>query len=210
MDGRQNPRGNRRSNIGIYAGSFNPVHAGHIAFALQAMQQVGLDAVYFLPERQPRHKPGVEHFGHRVAMIRRAIQPHPKFGVLELHDIQFSVQKTLPGLQKRFPRSMLWFLIGSDVVPGLQQWPYSEKLIGSCGIIVGLRSEDDESSIKKIVEEWPTPPKEVLLFPSYAADVSSSKIRSAISERRKAPGLLPSVQRYSDKHWLYVSFKSAP
>jgi cytidyltransferase-like protein len=62
-----------QSRIGIYSGTFDPVHAGHMAFALQAMQEAKLDRLYFLPERRPRYKQGVEHFAHRVAMLERAI-----------------------------------------------------------------------------------------------------------------------------------------
>src|SRR5581483_3364510 len=86
--------------IGIYSGVFDPVHAGHIGFALQAVERAGLDKVYFLPERRPYHKQGVEHFGHRVAMLKRATRPHPALSVLELEDISFTVERTLPKLQK--------------------------------------------------------------------------------------------------------------
>src|SRR3982751_4027627 len=115
--------GNHRSRIGIYAGTFDPVHAGHIAFALQAMERADLDSLCFLPERRARTKQGVEHFGHRVAMLRRATQPHPKFSVLELDDVSFTVERTLPALYKRFPQTQLIFLFGSDAVEQLPNWP---------------------------------------------------------------------------------------
>src|SRR5438270_13558590 len=110
------------ARIGIYAGTFDPVHAGHIGFALQAAQQARLDKLYFLPERRPRDKRGVEHFGHRVAMLRRAIKPHPKFGVLELPDISFSIERTLPRLEQKFQGDHLVFLFGSDAALQLPDW----------------------------------------------------------------------------------------
>jgi nicotinic acid mononucleotide adenylyltransferase len=74
----------KQSRIGIYAGTFDPVHAGHVSFALHAMTVAQLDEVYFLPERLPRYKPGAAHFAHRVAMLKRAVKPHPDLQIIEL------------------------------------------------------------------------------------------------------------------------------
>jgi nicotinate-nucleotide adenylyltransferase len=191
--------------IGIYAGTFDPVHSGHITFALQALKAAKLDKVYFLPERRPRAKQHVEHFGHRVAMIRRAIKPHPQFDVLEMVDVNFNVERTLPHLQKEFPKSQLVFLFGSDVVTGLADWPQAENLLKKGELVVGLRSQNNRDEIKRIIEGWQTQPKAVTIFDSFAPDVSSGKIRQALRLRKPAQGLLKSVERYSDHHWLYVS-----
>jgi nicotinate-nucleotide adenylyltransferase len=193
------------SRIGIYAGTFDPVHAGHVTFALQALKAAKLDKIYFLPERRPRAKQQVEHFGHRVAMLRRALQPHPQFDVLELVDISFSVERTLPFLLTQFPDSQLVFLFGSDVVPGLASWPKAERLLKSGEFVIGLRSQDKTDDIKAVIEAWPTQPAAVTLFESFAPDVSSGKVREALRRRKPAKGLLKSVERYSDHNWLYIS-----
>lgn len=191
--------------VGIYAGAFDPVHAGHISFALQALRAAKLDRIYFLPERRPREKSGVEHFGHRVAMLKRALKPHERFEVLELVDVSFSVERTLPALQKRFAGDELVFLFGSDVVPGLSDWPNADRLLAAGELVVGLRNQDDRASLHAIVEAWPVQPKAVTVFPSYAPAVSSGRVREALRRRQPAAGLLTSVERYSDRHWLYVS-----
>jgi nicotinate-nucleotide adenylyltransferase len=191
--------------IGIYAGTFDPVHGGHVAFALQALQAAKLDKVYFLPERRPRNKQQVEHFGHRVAMLKRAAKPHPQFEVLELVDVSFSVERTLPYLNQQFPDAELVFLFGSDVVPGLSGWPHADKLLQAGELVIGLRSRDDRHAIHKLVEAWPVQPKAVTIFDSFAPDVSSGQVREALRARQPARGLLTSVERYSDRHWLYVS-----
>lgn len=193
------------ARIGIYAGTFDPVHSGHITFALQALRAARLDKVYFLPERRPRAKEQVEHFGHRVAMIRRAIKPHPQFDILEMVDISFSVERTLPRLQKDFPKSQLVFLFGSDVITGLADWPQADNLLKNGELVIGLRSQNKREDIKKIIEGWQIQPSAVTIFDSFAPDVSSGKIRQALRLRKPANGLLKSVERYSDHHWLYVS-----
>lgn len=191
--------------IGIFAGTFNPVHAGHVTFALQALEAAKLDHLYFLPERQPRGKPGVEHFGHRVAMIRRALQPHPRLDVLELVDINFSVARTLPRLQQQFDSAQLVFLCGSDTVVGLPKWQNADQLLTVAELVVGVRSDDDVDELKKVLESWQRQPRALTVFTSYAPTISSSRIREALYKRQPARGLLKSVERYSDHHWLYVS-----
>ena len=81
--------------IGIYAGTFDPVHIGRVTFALQSLEAAKLDEVYFLPERRPRGKATPEHFGHRVGMLKRALEPHERLRVLELVDVNFSVEKDI-------------------------------------------------------------------------------------------------------------------
>jgi nicotinate-nucleotide adenylyltransferase len=193
------------SRVGIYAGTFDPVHTGHVTFALQALQAAELDKIYFLPERRPRNKQGVEHFGHRVAMLKRALEPHPKLDMLEMVDISFSVQRTLPQLRQQLPGSELVFLFGSDVVPGLAEWPHASSLLKDNELVIGLRFQDDREQVHKIVENWPQQPKAVTVFPSYAPAVSSGKVREGLRRRQPADGLLKSVERYSDRNWLYVS-----
>ena len=195
----------RSKRIGIYAGTFDPVHAGHITFAVQSLKAAELDQVFFLPERRPRNKQGVEHFGHRVAMLNRAIKPHPKFDVLELVDVNFTVARTLTYLEAKFPSSQIALLIGSDVLNSLTNWPNSDKLLRNCELVISARKDDDIEQLKKLIDGWEVKPKAATMFVSYAPDVSSSKIRAALQTRKHTKGLLKSVARYSNKHWLYVS-----
>jgi len=195
----------KTKRIGIYAGTFDPVHAGHVTFALQALQVANLDAIYFLPERQPRHKHGVEHLAHRIAMLKRAAQPHPRFQVLELPDVNFSVERTLPKLQQQFAGSQLVFLFGSDVISGFMSWPRIERLLQTSELVIGLRSADDQENVERQIAAWPVRPKALKVFASYAPDISSGKVRAALRHRSHTRGLLMSVQRYSNRHWLYIS-----
>lgn len=191
--------------IGIYAGTFDPVHAGHVSFALQALDAAALDEVYFLPERRPRNKQGIEHFGHRAAMLNRACRPHTKLKVLELEDVCFSVEHTLPRLRRRFPGAQLVLLAGSDVAQYLPFWSNAEQLLIDCELVVGVRAGHQTSAVRQLVSAWPRPPKALHLVDSFAAEVSSGTIREALRKRQAVRGLLPSVARYSDRHWLYVS-----
>lgn len=191
--------------IGIYAGTFNPVHAGHIGFALQAIKAAQLDAVYFLPERKPRQKIGVEHFAHRVAMLKRATWPHRRLKVLELEDVSFTVKQTMPRLLRKFGDAQLVFLVGSDVVNFVPTWPNAQQLLQQSELVIGIRSDADSERVQSALNDWAIKPQASTVIQSVAPAVSSSDIREALYQRSHIPGMLKSVQRYSNKHWLYVS-----
>lgn len=172
---------------------------------MQAMEKAGLDALYFLPERRPRTKQGVEHFGHRVAMLRRASAPHPKFGVLELEDVSFSVEHTLRRLRKHFPGARLVFLFGSDVAPKISSWPHYERFLKSTQIAISLRTDDRKGDLEKEIRGWPIGTGDVIIFKSHAPGVSSGPVRMALRQGKQIKGSLRSVERYSSLNWLYIS-----
>jgi nicotinate-nucleotide adenylyltransferase len=193
--------------IGIYAGTFNPVHAGHMAFALQALKAARLDQLVFLPERKPRHKSGVEHFGHRTAMLTRAIRPYPAFSVAEFDDRNFSVQRTLPKLQQTFPDARLVLLFGSDVIRHVPHWPLAEQLLESCELVIGIREGHSREQLLGDIAAWEQAPRSLTLIESHAPDISASAIRDSMHAKQPAKGLLTSVARYARQHWLYVSLR---
>lgn len=200
---RLNSRLNTR--IGIYAGTFDPVHAGHIATALQAVEHAALDRLYFLPERRPRSKKGVEHFGHRTAMLRQATAPHPRLDMLELEDTSFTVEYTLPRLRKHFRNKQLVFIMGSDAARQVPGWPKVERLLARHELAIALRRGDHREDVENAISEWPMQPASIKLFESYAPGVSSWRIRDALRRNERVGGLLRSVERYSRRNWLYIS-----
>jgi nicotinate-nucleotide adenylyltransferase len=181
------------------------VHAGHITFALQAIEHANLDEVMFLPERQPRFKTEVEHFGHRVGMLNRAVRPHRKLSVLELTDRHFSVTRTLSQLQRKYPGAQLVFLVGSDVLAQLPMWPEAERLLLASELVVGVRGEASLKQVEAQVRALPCAPLDSHVLRSQVAAASSGQIRAALCRRISAVGCLPSVQRYASQNWLYVS-----
>lgn len=195
----------RKPRIGIYAGVFDPVHSGHITFALQALSVAKLDQVVFLPERRPRAKPSVEHYAHRIAMIKSALEPHPNLAVMEVVDRNFTVRRILPMLRAVFPNADLVFLTGSDAFMTIPTWPYAERLMTTCEFVVGVRSPGQQSAIEQSISAWPVAPPALIIFDSYAPHISSSTIRQALRSNQHVEGLLASVRRYARQEWLYVS-----
>lgn len=191
--------------IGIFAGSFDPIHKGHISFALKALQSANLNEIYFVPETKPRGKQGVTHIAHRMAMLKLATKPYNKLKVLDLLDKQFSVSTTLPRLQKLFPNSRLLLLLGSDVFEHLPDWPLADRLLGQVGIIIGVRAHSDTITSFEKANRLTHQLLELHIIESDQSLITSRDIRRAIGHSETADGLLPSVSNYINKHWLYAS-----
>lgn len=189
--------------IGIFSGSFDPVHSGHVAFARAAIRRGELDTVYFAPESHPRRKSGVTHIAHRIAMLKLALAEEPDVEVLELPDKHFSVSKTLPRLKKLFPETERYYLAGSDMLEHMHEWPLVEQLLRDIGLIIGRRGSASASDVRASLDRLPTEPKDALIIKSPNNAVSSKEIRQAIGTFHKPAELAPAVQRYIDEHWLY-------
>ena len=184
----------KRRKIGILAGTFDPVHKGHIAFAIEAARTCDLDKVYLLPERSPRIKKDVTDFDDRLAMLKLAVKDHEELDVLELHEDQFTVSGTLPRLRTQFAPAQVVFLLGSDVAANLGNWP------GLGPLIIGLRRDDERADAERVLSQ--------LDIPEPATLISSPDPHAASSQARqqKTTNYLDSaVLDYIKAHKLYSS-----
>ena len=195
--------GMKQKRIGIFSGVFDPVHAGHIGFALEAIKQARLDKVYFLVEARPRRKTVVTHVAHRLAMVKLAVASHTKLTALEQPDRQFSVAKTLPRLKQQFADSELIFLVGSDTLEHMPDWPLVRHLLGQTELIVGRRDDISESDLAKLTGALPEP-KKLYIVTSPSPNISSGQIRKVIRQTGNAGVALPSLRTYITDNWLYV------
>jgi len=191
--------------IGIFSGTFDPVHKGHISFALQAIEAAGLDEVLFVPEPRPRHKQSVTHQSHRIAMINLAIKAYPKLGLLELPDKQFSVATSLPRLVQKYPDAQLLMLIGTDVLGHISVWPNTRQLLKKVGLVVAVRGEKDERHAFQLLSQLPVEPSESHVIVSNFKAISSRDIRDAVKSGYMPDGMLSTVNKYAKANWLYQS-----
>lgn len=138
-------------NIGIFPGTFDPVHDGHIAFANAAAQAVGLDAVYFMPDPVPRHKTPSASYQERVAMLQLV-----STGRLHVYKVSyrvpFTVPVTWPLIKKKFPTASLNLLLGSDtfLTMDADSWPGLASLLQDSGLVIGVREGQKELLGRKI------------------------------------------------------------
>jgi len=119
--------------IGIFGGSFDPVHLGHLLLAECCREQCRLDAVWFLPAAVPPHKQQREltPTGHRVEMLELAAAGHPAFSVcryeIERGGVNYTVD-TLSHFHDEDPARELFFLMGADMLRDLPNWRDAERV----------------------------------------------------------------------------------
>ncbi len=184
--------------VGIFSGTFDPVHVGHVGFALRALDQLRLDKVVFLPERSPRGKVGVGDFAHRVSMLQLVTQQSDKLDVLKLGDEQFTVARTLPELQRQFQEAQLVLLCGSDVIQTFRfRWPGLETLLANITLVVGLRTGESQSEVEAMLTHLHMPTN-VLFVETPHTHVSATKVRAG-----KVIDVDPLVRDYITSNQLY-------
>ncbi|HZM63691.1 MAG TPA: nicotinate-nicotinamide nucleotide adenylyltransferase [Candidatus Saccharimonadales bacterium] len=183
-------------NIGIYAGTFDPIHKGHIEFALSAIEKANLDRVILLPERCPRRKLNVTPFADRIEMLKLAAQISPKLEVVALKQDQFTVTKTLPELQRRFGHKIV-LLVGSDEAKHLERWPDLKVLIAQVDLCVGLRAGDSRVAIEALLtaQGW--------RFICIAAGATGHIASRSIRLQGQRGFIDPHVQSYITANKLY-------
>jgi len=164
--------------IGIFPGTFHPIHQGHIAFALAAATTCDLQTVYFLPEHTPRGKHCPMALSDRVQYIDTAIEQHSRLDRIVLDDSQFTVARTLPLLRNQFPDTQLTLLIGSDVAHSLPHWDDIGDLVPHVEFAIGIRSDHSATDINAVLQNSGTGhPIRYKIITSPHADLSSTKVR---------------------------------
>ncbi len=214
------------SGLGILGGSFNPIHIGHLRGAEEVRQGFSLDKVLFVPTYLPPHKPAssVLDYRHRKAMTGLAIGSNPGF---ELEDIEerlpppsYSV-RTVQALAEKYGSStQLYFILGEDDFAHIDTWYAPSLLFSLCSMIVITRHTISENLSQLVPVDFKkefwyaqnegilmhTSGKKVYLSCLPVLDVSSSRIRSLVQERRSIRYLTPEpVQEYIEKENLYHS-----
>ncbi|MBN2786551.1 MAG: nicotinate-nucleotide adenylyltransferase [Pontiellaceae bacterium] len=202
--------GTRR--VGIFGGSFDPVHIGHLVVAQDALERLELQEVVFIPAAVPPHKQHLqrESSDHRLNMLRVATEGDIHFSVsdMEIHRGGVSyTYDTVYDMKCLCPDSELVLIVGSDTLVDLHTWHRVDELLELCRVATLLRP--DELCIDDIR-------KKILLAPHYTerlvedlieahlVDISSTEIRMRVAEGLGIRYLVPSeVEMYIYEHGLY-------
>ncbi len=195
----------RAKRVGIYSGTFDPIHDGHISLAEAAVTQAGLDKLFFVVEPRPRRKQGVKAFEHRNEMVELAINHKAKLGNIILEQQRFTIENTLPALQARFKGARLCMLMGDDALTHLGSWPRFKQLAGSVEFIIGLRRGGKQQALTIIRQIQTTTDVKLRyrLIESPQAAAASTAVRRSLKRGQLPKHLDPAVFAYIKKHHLY-------
>jgi nicotinate-nucleotide adenylyltransferase len=195
--------------LGLFGGTFDPIHLGHLILAESCREACGLDRVWFVVAGAPPHKPGERtSVDDRVEMARIAIAGHPAFEVSELEARRpgphYSFE-TLEEVHRQRPDDALFFLIGADSLADLPQWRRPDRIaalatvvvVGRPGVVVPGGS----------ATRWPDLGPEARPFQMVKAPtigISSSDLRRRVAEGRSIRYQVPrGVEAYIEAHRLY-------
>lgn len=176
--------------VGVFGGSFDPPHVGHLLAASDACEELGLDRLYFVPAAAQPLKEGrlVAAPVHRLAMVHLAVDGDPRFSVspdeIEREGLSYTVD-TLAGFAGRFPDAERYFLIGADAFAGLSQWREPERIAGLARLAVLQRSGHPAAAPPAGV-----PPRAVVRLQTRRVDVSSTEIRERVRAGRPIRGFV--------------------
>lgn len=206
----------RRLRIGIYGGTFDPPHIGHLVTADQARQDANLDHLAFLPAGDPPHKGSdVTDVKHRLAMLRAAVPDSEAFSIstVEIDRIGESYSyNTMRAFSEKYPNADFFFLMGEDSFLDIEQWYRWEELLDLVTTLVMLRPEGTKQYRKKHVrtdtEAWHKELVErgfrVELLGDYALDISSTRLREDLKKGRSVRYLVPdAVLAYIEREGVY-------
>ena len=137
--------------IGIFAGTFDPIHDGHIEVAKSAVKQLELDQLYFMVEKDPWTKKQPVEVGHRIAMTTLAIQDEPSLLQFDAQQDRFTLTETLQDIEQQFPNAELYFVFGADVFLHMNTdtWPGLASLLERHQIVVFERAQITEAEISQ-------------------------------------------------------------
>ncbi|MGC8976276.1 MAG: nicotinate-nucleotide adenylyltransferase [Candidatus Ratteibacteria bacterium] len=187
--------------IGLFGGTFDPIHYGHLIVAEKAREEFSLDYIIFIPAGIPPHKKKVYASpSDRFKMIEIAISDNPYFKVSDIEI--FKKEKcytydTLMKLKRENPKAEFFLIIGEDSLYDIPNWYKAEKLVKEIVFLVAKRSERESFNINF--------PVKYKIIHSPFVDISSTHIRNCIFENKTVKYLVPDrVLEYIKRESIYV------
>lgn len=193
--------------LGVFGGTFDPIHVGHLAAAKNAIECGRLDRVILMPTGRPPHRgPAAASPEHRLAMTRLAASEEPRF---EVSDIELQrpgasfTSDTLRELRTRRPGGELFLILGWDAARLFSTWHEPEQVRDLATIVVIARPGVGSPQAEDIVAAG-LDPERVIVCLDTTPDVSASGIRNDVRSGRSIAGKVPpAVERYIAANHLY-------
>jgi nicotinate-nucleotide adenylyltransferase len=189
--------------IGVFGGTFDPPHIGHLLLAADASESLRLDFLIFVPAGAQPFKvdtPPLASGPDRLEMVRLAVHGDPKYVVddaeISREGLSYTVD-TLEHLAGRYKDAEFFFLLGQDALAGFRQWRKPERILELCTLAVMMRTAARD------VGDWSNA-KRLIMLSTRRVDVSSTEIRKRRSEKKSITGFVPeSVEKFIKARGLY-------
>lgn len=172
------------AKIGLFGGSFNPIHNGHINLAISVKKALELDKVIFIPSGTAPHKSSGEYADavHRIEMCRLAAEDFPGFEVSDFETKRtgksYSIY-TVQYFKKIYPDDQLFLMIGSDMLLSFDKWFKYKEILKNVTLAAVSRTGDDFALLNKTAEKLCRFGK-IIVVNNEAVVVSSTNLRKLI------------------------------
>ena len=190
------------SRIGVFGGTFDPPHVGHLIIAEQACGQLNLDKILFVPAHIPPHKKAGASASprQRFAMVQKAIAHSSNFDVTSLElrrkGISYTID-TLEELHVLYTNAKLYLIVGGDNFAGFTTWKSVDDILNQATIVVYKRNWDT-----RVLKSGKS--GRVIHLDGAALDISSTMIRDRVRRGESIRFLVPSVvEKYIQRNKLY-------
>tara|TARA_B100001250_G_scaffold398760_1_gene407382 strand:- start:1718 stop:2299 length:582 start_codon:yes stop_codon:yes gene_type:complete len=191
-------------NVGLFFGSFNPIHSGHLAVAEFFTQNTSIDEVWLVVSLQSPFKKKNElmEMRHRMAMVELAIEGKSKLKAcaeeFDLPTPNYTIE-TLLHLKNKYPENQFALLMGQDNLAHFNQWKDHNRILDQFQLFVYPRSKSDKISPRLLKH-----PK-INYFEASLMEVSASEIRNAIKNKKSFTNLIPTkihdyLQKFNPYH----------
>jgi nicotinate-nucleotide adenylyltransferase len=194
--------------LGIFGGTFDPPHVGHLLAASDAFEHLALDRLFLVPVAAQPLKTGrvTAAAAHRLAMVRLTIGSDPRLEAdpveVDRDGLSYTVD-TLREFSRRFPSSEIFFLVGADVLSSFAQWrdPHTILELATLAVMRRADSGEGEGVDAEMDAELA---RRASFIPTRRIDVSSTEIRDRVRSGRSIHGFVTdAVAEYIGAHGLY-------
>lgn len=196
--------------IGLFGGTFDPIHNGHLHIARSFADELDLESVILLPAGDPYHKTTPRTAAHhRLAMAEIAAQADSRLAVSDCDIVRQGATYTHDTVQifrQHFPAAELWLLIGMDSLLQLHTWHRWQNLVRQCRIAAAPRPSSNLAQAPAPLQSWlaeALPQGRLHILQAEPLPISSSQIRQQLAAEHTSPDIPPAVLDYIRQHHLY-------
>ncbi|MDU4301046.1 MAG: nicotinate (nicotinamide) nucleotide adenylyltransferase [Eikenella corrodens] len=196
--------------IGLFGGTFDPIHNGHLHIARSFADELDLESVILLPAGDPYHKTTPRTAAHhRLAMAEIAAQADSRLAVSDCDIVRQGATYTHDTVQifrQHFPAAELWLLIGMDSLLQLHTWHRWQNLVRQCRIAAAPRPGSSLAQAPAPLQTWlaeALPQGRLHILQAEPLPISSSQIRQQLATEHTSPDIPPEVLSYIQQHQLY-------
>ncbi|MBN2012750.1 nicotinate (nicotinamide) nucleotide adenylyltransferase [candidate division KSB1 bacterium] len=189
--------------IGLYGGTFDPIHNGHLIIAEWTYEALDLDEIIFIPAFIPPNKQesGISSAEIRMDMLKLAVNSNPHFSVsdyeIQKADISYTLQTVCHFREQlNLSRDELFFLIGTDSLNEFHEWHKPDEILQNCTMVVYPRLSSSDCTHPSV--------ENLVILQAPIIGISSTIIRQRVSQHRSIKYMVSeSVSEYISQHRLY-------